>query len=73
MTYFKLKKDEMGTLPFAEFANNHHPNAPPTRSYALPNVERLAYRKLATLAGFHKQEMTEQELLNSGMKIFNEK
>ncbi len=73
MKYFTLTKEEMDTLPYIEFANDHHPNALPGKSYVLSNVERLAHRKLATLAGFHKQEIPEQEFLNAGRNIFSEK
>jgi hypothetical protein len=73
MKYFKLTKKEMGILPYAEFSNSHHLRAPPTRSYALSNIERLAYRKLATLAGFHEQEIPERKLLDAGENIFIEK
>jgi hypothetical protein len=69
MRYYLLKKEEMDTLPYWEFPNEFNPNQP-RRSYAHDGVKMVAYRKLAILAGLHKQDLKESELLKDGGEIF---
>lgn len=72
MKFYLLKKEEMNTLPYWEFPNDHNPNQP-GRSYALDNVTRLVYRKFAILAGLHEQNLKEPELLKRGKAIFTDR
>lgn len=46
----------MDTLPHLEFVNEHNLKTP-GRSYAHDGVKILTYRKLATLAGLHKEKI----------------
>lgn len=61
----------MNTLPYWEFENEYKPSCP-GRSYAHDGVKMLAYRKLAMLAGLHKQGVNEEGLLRRGAKLFEE-
>ena len=72
MKFYKLTKEEMGTLPYWEFKNDYNP-AQPGHSYAHDGVKMLVYRKLGILAGLHKQGLNEPELLRRGGKLFEEK
>ncbi|CAJ2512931.1 Uu.00g010500.m01.CDS01 [Anthostomella pinea] len=70
-TYYRLTTEELNTLPYREFENEHNP-AQPGRSYAHEGVKMLVSRKYATLAGLHDSGLTERELLRRGGKLFDE-
>lgn len=72
MKFYNLKGKEMDPLPFCDIGvinSLSHPG----RSYVDNEVKRLAYRKLAMLVGFHKEDMEENELLRQGYILFEEK
>jgi len=58
----------LGLLPYVEFENENNPDFP-GRSYSELAVKRLAYRKLATLAGKRKEGQID---LEAGEKLFDE-
>ncbi|KUJ19353.1 uncharacterized protein LY89DRAFT_773675 [Mollisia scopiformis] len=72
MKFYNLTGEEMDTLPFWKFENINSLSHP-GRSYVDNEVKRLAYRKLAMLVGFHKEDMEENELLRQGYILFEEK
>ncbi|KAF4627984.1 hypothetical protein G7Y89_g10165 [Cudoniella acicularis] len=72
MNFFNLKDEEMDTLPYWKFPNQHDPRHP-GRSYPLESVKKLAFRKLATLAELHQEDIKEPGLLRRGGRLFNNK
>ncbi|KAJ7118837.1 hypothetical protein C8R44DRAFT_982577 [Mycena epipterygia] len=72
MKHYRLTKEDMATLPYFQFVNDkHHPDAPPGKSYVVAELDRLVYRKFATLNGISKT-LSETEFLNEGRKLFDE-
>ncbi|KAI0023871.1 hypothetical protein F4780DRAFT_26902 [Xylariomycetidae sp. FL0641] len=67
--YYGLKDEELDTLPYKEFPNDYNPRKP-GRSYPHDAVCKLAYRKLARLAGVHEKGEPEAELLRQGQELF---
>ncbi|KIY71167.1 hypothetical protein CYLTODRAFT_450977 [Cylindrobasidium torrendii FP15055 ss-10] len=66
---------ELGVLPYEEFTNTHHANAPPGRSYCFESVKRLAYRREAAMSGdqraFEPQgRSSESVMLNDGKTLW---
>lgn len=82
MSFYRLKADELNTLPHWKFENKNNPSKP-GRSYSHDAVQRLVYRKFGMLAGVHEQGDIEQEdieqedtntddLIRQGERLFNE-
>lgn len=72
MKFYNLTGDEMDTLPYWGFENKNSP-IHPGRSYALGGVQRVVYRKLATLTGLHEKVLNENQLLKRGCILFEQK
>lgn len=72
MDFYNLTPAEMDALPSYIFEKKNAPMLP-GRSYVHLYVERLVFRKLATLAGRHRDGITERELLRQGSMLFDEK
>jgi hypothetical protein len=74
MQYYRLKAEEMATLPYITFENQYHADAPPGKSYVVAELDRLVYRKFATLHGIQvpTNSESETEFLKEGRKLFDE-
>ncbi|KAJ6546894.1 hypothetical protein B0H19DRAFT_1162900 [Mycena capillaripes] len=73
MHYYRLKTEEIATLPYFTFENQHHPLAPPGKSYVVAELERLVYRKFATLGGVSDEDpKSETQFLGEGQRLFEE-
>jgi len=78
MEYYNLESAEMDTLPSIKCDLKNCPARPLAnlgREYSLVNVEKLAYRRLATLSGAHELELEwpEEIILGIGKIIFDER
>ncbi|KAJ7684489.1 hypothetical protein DFH06DRAFT_1155811 [Mycena polygramma] len=72
MGHYRLKVEEIDTLPYVAFANQYHPDAPPGRSYVVADLDRLVYRKFATLNGVPRNPGSEAQFLAEGQRLFDE-
>ncbi|KIK57501.1 hypothetical protein GYMLUDRAFT_75467 [Collybiopsis luxurians FD-317 M1] len=74
MKYFRLKAEEIDTLPYYEFPNQYNESRP-GRSYSRDNLETLVSRKAAYLAGLDESidpVEKENQFLREGWKFFSE-
>jgi hypothetical protein len=74
MAHFRLKEDEMATLPYVEFTSNH-PNATRLgKSYNHGELQKLVFRRFATLTGDEtpdeKDIVAEREFLAKGKRLY---
>jgi hypothetical protein len=70
MKYYRLEEHELMTLPHVTFENVNRPGKP-GRSYVDAELEKLAYRKLATLNGV--APLPEAAFLQQGRQLFDDK
>ncbi|KAJ7113523.1 hypothetical protein C8R44DRAFT_796679 [Mycena epipterygia] len=54
--YFWLTRAEIATLPYVEFVNEHHINAPAGKSYECTMLHELVYCKFGFLVGLPKDD-----------------
>ncbi|KAJ7460880.1 hypothetical protein B0H11DRAFT_2004918 [Mycena galericulata] len=67
MQHYRLKDVEIDTLPYFKFENEHRPGAP-GKSYVVAELERLVYRKFATLNGIPQDSLP--HFLSEGRRLF---
>lgn len=71
MKFYRLKGQEMDTLPYTNFENPHNDRTP-GKSYPHEGVLELVSMKYAMLAGLHKSDLNDEELLRRGKRLFDE-
>ncbi|KAJ7491150.1 hypothetical protein FB451DRAFT_1222220 [Mycena latifolia] len=70
MKHYRLTEKEMATLPYFTFENKYHEDAPPGKSYVAAELDRLVYRKFATLNGIPRNANSEAAFLREGRRLF---